>query len=431
MAQASIALSALSAALVHATRNSKPVHRVTVPLDHACVEFKSERFYTLNDRPPSVDRSAIGGLHATSDGHARIHDGFAHHRNAALKILGLPEDATKQDIDSKIAEWKAIDLETEVFKRGAIIVALRSPEEWDATPQGKAVKDFPISITKVGDAPKGVKSWLTPNAKKCLDGLRVLEMTRVIAAPVAGRTLAAHGADVLWVTSPNLPDLPALDIDTGRGKRTAQLDLNNENDKARFDELLQDADVFIQSYRSGSLAARGFSAEAVASNSKHSIVYGTLSAYGSDGPWSENRGFDSIVQTCSGINVAEARANGQGEASRVLPCQALDHASGYFLATGIMAALYRQMLEGGSYKVEVSLAATMKYLRSLGQYEGRSGFECGDYDTQKDVPEELMESRQSDFGMLKAVKHAASIDGVDVGWKRMPKPLGSDEAVWH
>ena len=374
----------------------------------------------------------MGGLHRTSDGWVRIHDAFAHHANAALRILGLGKDASREDVDDAIAKWKAVELEEASFKRGAVIVKLRSFEEWDPTDQAKAVMDLPIKITKIGDTPtsKGWKQCLRGGDKTCLEGVRVLEMTRVIAAPVAGRTLAAHGADVLWVTSPKLPDLPVVDRDTARGKRTCQLDLNDESDRKRFEELFGETDVFVQSYRSGSLEKKGLGATEIAARSKEGIVCGALSAYGSEGPWSQNRGFDSMVQTCSGINVAEAEAYGEGEASRILPCQAHDHASGYFLATGIMAALYKQAMEGGSYQVEVSLAATMKYLRSLGQFEGKSGFEPKDYKTQKDVLEEFLETKLSDFGDLKAVKHAASIDGVEVGWERMPRPLGSDEAVW-
>ena len=373
----------------------------------------------------------FGGLHATCDGYVRIHDVFAHHRDAALRILGLNGGATREKIDAKIKLWMAVDLETTALEQGAVIVALRSTEQWDATPQGRAVADSPIQITKIGDAPpKGWKPRLDEGADKCLRGVRVLEMTRVIAAPVAGRTLAAHGADVLWVTSPKLPSLQALDVDTGRGKRSCHLDLDDQNDKRWFEGLVSEADVFLQSYRGGSLAGRGFGVLDVAKRSKEGIVVGTLSAYGSEGPWRAKRGFDSMVQTCSGLNVAEAERYGEGEVAKALPCQALDHASAYFLATGIMAALYRQAMEGGSYQVEVSLAATMKYLRSLGQLEGKSGFECGDNETQKDVPEEFFETRASDFGNLKAVKHTASIDGVDVGWEKMPKPLGSNDAAW-
>jgi hypothetical protein len=130
------------------------------------------------------------------------------------------------------------------------------------------------------------------------------------------------------------------------------------------------------------------------------------------------------------MNFSEAEHYGAGETARTLPFQALDSASGFFLAAGISAALYKQATEGGSYEVNVSLAGTMKFLRSLGQYEGSSGFQCKQYKTQDDVPAEWMEERESAFGLIKAVTHSASVEGMDVGWEIMPKPLGSDQAVW-
>lgn len=232
----------------------------------------------------------------------------------------------------------------------------------------------------------------------------------------------------MWITSPSLPDLPDVDVDVSRGKRTVQLDIKKADDKSRLLDLLCTADVFIQSYRPGSLAAQGLSnEELIALNPR--LIIASLNAYGPDGPWSQRRGFDSLVQTCSGINVADAERYGPGEAARVLPCQALDHGSGYLLATGIMAALYKRATKGGSYEVKVSLAGVMRYLRSLGQYEGKSGFDRKDFKRPEDVTEYL-ETRQTGLGELQAVKHAARIHGIDVGWKHMPKPMGSDDAVW-
>lgn len=232
----------------------------------------------------------------------------------------------------------------------------------------------------------------------------------------------------MWITSPSLPDLPDTDIDVSRGKRTIQLDIKKEDDKAKLLGLLSTADVFIQSYRPGSLAAQGLSNEELLALNPRLIIT-SLNAYGPDGPWSQRRGFDSLVQTCSGINVADAERYGAGEAARVLPCQALDHGSGYLLATGIMAALYKQATEGGSYEVKVSLAGVMRYLRSLGQYEGKTGFDRKDFKRPEDV-NEYLETRQTDFGELQAVRHTARINELDIGWEHMPKPLGSDEAVW-
>ncbi|PVI05613.1 CoA-transferase family III [Periconia macrospinosa] len=429
LAQASIALSALTASLFYSTRNRCSVPKVTVPSEHACVEFKSERLYVLNAKPPSLPWGTIGGLHKCADGFVRVHDSFPHHRANVLRMLGLPDDAPREEVATKMLLWRAEELESEAVGYGAVIAALRSFKEWDAHPQSMAIADFPIDLRKLGDGspccppvPSGVGNV------KCLQGIRVVEMSRVIAAPVAGRTLAAHGADVIWVTSPTLPDLPDLDRDLARGKRTVQLDIKQEDDMAKLLELLRTADVFIQSYRPGSLSEQGLSIEEL-KNLNPNLIIANLSAYGPSGPWAQRRGFDSLVQTCSGLNVAEADRYGEGEPAHVLPCQALDHGAGYFLAAGIMAALHTRAIHGGSLEVNVSLAGVMRYLRSLGRYVDRTGYGRKDFATSVEVGNYL-ETRQSEFGALKAVKHSATIEGIGVGWDVMPKPLGSDLPVW-
>jgi crotonobetainyl-CoA:carnitine CoA-transferase CaiB-like acyl-CoA transferase len=222
-----------------------------------------------------------------------------------------------------------------------------------------------------------------------------------------------------------------MDRDFGRGKRTIHLDLKLEGDRDDLSKLLDDAHVFIQGFRPGSLASRGFSAEEIAKRWEgRNIICANMSAYGPHGPWAKKRGFDSLVQTCSGMNVSEAEHFGGGEVARPTPCQALDHAGGYFLCAGVLAALHKQATEGGSWEVNVSLAGVMKYLRSLGQLEGRSGFEAKDYTCTADVPNEYLEKTYTGFGDLIAVRHSAAIDGVNVGWDIMPKPLGSDEKKW-
>ncbi|KAF8860194.1 CAIB/BAIF family enzyme [Acephala macrosclerotiorum] len=428
LAQISIALSALIAALIHSLRNNIPVPHVTVRLQHVVIEFKSERLYLLDGKPGALSWGPIGGLHKAADGYVRIHDNFPNHREGALKLLGCPSMATREDVAKAVLKWKAVDLEAAAFENSIVISALRSYKEWDIHPQAKAISNLPITIRKIADGPPGLPSHLGSRNDRCLRGLKVLELSRVIAAPVAGKTLAAHGADVIWITSPNLPDLPGLDLDLGRGKRTVQLDLNTETDHSTLRNLAKDAHVFIQGYRPGSLAAKGFSPEDLA-KLHPGIIYGTMSAYGPEGPWSKNRGFDSLVQTCSGMNVSEAEHFGEGEVARPTPCQALDHAAGYFLATGIPAALYKKATEGGSYAVDVSLAGTMKYLRSLGQYEGKTGFDCWDPRKSAEV-EEYLETRDTAFGELRAVRHSASVEGAMPGWDIMPKPLGSDRAEW-
>ncbi|OJZ91389.1 hypothetical protein ASPFODRAFT_41819 [Aspergillus luchuensis CBS 106.47] len=432
IAQASIALSALLASQIHSLRNNIAPPKVTVPYDHACIEFNSARLYTLNGQPPSSDWGLIGGLYRSSDGYVRVHDSFPNHREGTKSLLGCSPTATRDDVASKISAWRSVDLETTAVDAKLAITALRSYEQWDVLPQAKAIADFPILLRKIGDAPAGLPARIGPHADKCLRGLRVLELSRVIAAPLCGKTLAAHGADVLWVTSPHLPDLPGLDREFGRGKRTVQFDLQDEQDTEEFFALLDDTDVFIQGYRPGSLAARGLSPESIMNRRPNrGIIYANMSAYGPDGPWSARRGFDSLVQTCSGMNVSEAEHFGAGEAARPLPCQALDHAGGFFLASGIMAALYKQATEGGSWQVDVSLAGVMKYLRSLGQYEGKTGFQGSpDYTRPQNVPTEYFETRSTGFGEMTAIRHAANIEGVEIGCEVMPKPLGSDEKRW-
>ncbi|TRX90906.1 hypothetical protein FHL15_008111 [Xylaria flabelliformis] len=456
LAQGTIALSALGAAVAHsaltctATTSSSDksrIPRTTVSLRHAVLEFQCERLYTLAGKPPAETWGPIGGLHPTADGHVRIHDAFPHHRKGALQLLGLPETCTdRAAVSERTRRWKSVELETvAVEEKGLAIYALRSFEEWDATPQARAMVDLPVRLRRVD-----ISSPPTPvihrrreeaSTQRCLSGLRVLELSRVIAAPVAGKTLAAHGADVLWVTSPHLPDLSGLDREFARGKRSIQLDLDSANDRARFLTLARTADVVVQGYRPGSLAAHGLDAEELG-KANPGIIVANLSAFGPEGPWKDRRGFDSLVQACSGINVAEAAAYGEGEASRALPCQALDHGAGYLLATGICAAVYHREKDReigrsvGAYVVDVSLAGVGKYLRSLGQFEGRSGFEgedctvLGRDEGRREEEGALFETRHTQFGEMRFLRHSASVDGFNPDWDRMPSLLGSDEAVW-
>ncbi|KAF7196893.1 Acetyl-coenzyme A transferase nodX [Pseudocercospora fuligena] len=428
LAQASIALSALAAASVDALHNNALARKVTVPLRHAGVEFDSEKHYFLDGRPAESGWGPLGGLHQTADGYIRMHDSFPNHRKAACDLLGLNEQtATREDVAEKLKHWRALEIEDAAMKNNAVIYALRSYQEWDRLPQAKSVPSFPIFVRKISDeGPKGLPSHMPKAADRCLRGLRVIDFTRVIAGPVAGKTLAAHGADVIWVTSPNLLSQPALDIDVQRGKRTIRLDLKKAEDLETLRGLAKNADVFLQSYRPGSFAAKELGPEDLA-KLRPGIIYASLNAWGNEGPWAHNRGFDSIVQTVSGMNVSEAEHFGTSPA-KAMPAQALDHAAGYLLATGISAALYKRATEGGSWEVTVSLAGVMKYLRSLGQHPGRSGFECAGL--AEGELESFLEERETGFGTLRAVSHSAQVEGKEPGWDVMPKPLGSDEARW-
>ena len=428
LAQSTIALSALGAALVQSLRRPPSIPKVTIPLRHSLLEFKIEQLFWIKGKQPPSSWGPIGGLHASEDGYVRIHDNFANHREGALKVLGLGSESNREDVATQVMKWKKVDLEEAGHQNKLAIYALRSFEEWDALPHASAVTNFPIILRKISDeGPKGLPTNMKQGADRCLRGLRVLELSRVLAAPTAGKTLAAHGADVLWVTSPNLPDLPSLDPNLSRGKRTIQLELNDKRDAEKMRELIKEGDVFIQGYRYGSLTGRGFGAKELAAL-KPGLIYANLSAFGPTGPWSDRRGFDSLVQTCSGINVSEAEHYGEGAVARPMPCQALDYAAGYFLAAGISAALYKKATEGGSWEVHVSLASVMKYLRSLRQRPAKEGF--AHQDPTKDAPDVYFEERESGFGQCRGLKHAAIVDGAMPGWDHMPKPLGSDKPCW-
>ncbi|KAK0382996.1 hypothetical protein NLU13_8912 [Sarocladium strictum] len=426
-------LSSLTPALLLAHRNSlSSPPQVTLDPLHAAALYSSERLYTLDGNPSVTDRILIGGLHPTGgNGHVRIHDGFPNHRSGALKLLGLPETATREDVTSACLTYpSSLALETAAHKAGLPIYALRSPAEWASHPQSSHTSSNPIILTALPSSPTTTPPPLPP-ADRCLSGIRILDLSRVVAAPSAGKHLASHGADILWITSPNLPDLPVLDVEFSRGKRSVSLDLTDARDKATLFDLVRSCDVFLQSYRPGSLAAKGFSPEELVRINPN-IIYATLSAFGPDGPWAENRGFDSLVQTCTGMNYSEAEASGTGQPALPLPCQALDHGAGHLLASGICAALYHRATKGGAYKVEVSLAATQKFLESMGRIPGVEGFKVEKAEGQTSFPDEIFEERelQDGLGRMRYVKAAGSIEGAEVGWERMPGRRGRDKPEW-
>ena len=246
----------------------------------------------------------------------------------------------------------------------------------------------------------------------------MLDLTRVIAGPVCGRALAAHGAEVMRITAPHLPGLAELDIDTGRGKLSAALDLRAAEDRERLAGLLRQAHIFVQGYRPGSLAKLGFSPEACA-ELRPGIIAVTLSAYGHQGPWAARRGFDSLVQNASGLNVAEAEA-ADVPAPKELPAQALDHASGYLMAFGAMMALARKAREGGSWHVRVSLAQTGHWLSQLDRLEG--GFACPDI--KFEAISDLLEAADTPFGRLTYVRHAAALSKTAGGLDASARAIG-------
>ncbi len=416
-AQCAIAAAGLAAATLHEARGGA-AQSVTVDRRHACAEFRSERLLRV-DGTTRAAWDAIAGLYPVADGWLRLHTNFPHHRDGILRLLACAHE--RAAVAAALRTRQAVPFEAEATEAGLCVAALRDFATWDAHPQGQAVPTRPLlAIERVGDAP----ARLPAVASRPLAGIRVLDLTRVIAGPVCARTLASHGAEVLRITAPHLPALDRLDIDTGRGKRAAQLDLRRPADRRRLADLVRGADVFVQGYRPGALAALGFGPEALA-RLRPGIVVASLSAYGAAGPWSGKRGFDSLVQTATGFNAAEAEAVGDA-APRPLPAQALDFATGHLLAAGTIAALIRRGAAGGSWHVQASLARTGAWLRGLGPVA--DGFSPAD--PADDDFAEFLEETATPFGTVRAVRPPAILSATPARFATPPVPRDAHPPAW-
>jgi hypothetical protein len=422
-AQAATAAGALAAVQLGRLRGG-PEQQLRVDMRHAALECCT--FFRIDGQSlPLWDK--LSGLYPCGDdegraGWVRIHTNFAHHRDGALRLLGLPAGPGTEPAAVKRAlyDWTALDFEQAAADAGLVVAALRSFDEWDRHPQGMAVAGQPLlQWQRLGDAPRRAWPALPPGGRP-LQGLRVLDLTRILAGPVGTRALAAHGADVLLVNSPHLPNIEAL-AETSRGKLSAWADLRDAAQRQAFDAVLRDAHVLVQGYRPGGLAALGYGAEALAA-AHPGIVAVSLSAYGPDGPWAGRRGFDSLVQTASGFNLAEAQALGSGP-PRALPMQILDHASGHLIALAACAALWRQQHEGGSWHVQVSLARTGQWLRGLGRV-------AHGFDAPKPDFTPYLQTTDSGFGRLTALRHAAQLSHTATDWPRPSVPPGTHPLAW-
>ncbi|KAF7346016.1 Beta-hexosaminidase [Mycena sanguinolenta] len=347
IAQTAIGVSGLSAAHFHFLRTGVD-QEITVDARHAVLEFYSEAWHTVDGSLSAPIWDDIAGIYRTKDGHVRIHTNFPHHRLGILSILEIPDaEATRARVQSALDTWNAVELETEAAAKGMCATALRSYAEWSLHPHAKAL-----------EGAMRRKREICGDFARPLEGIRMCDLSRVLAGPVAGRTLA----DVLLITSP----APAQPTKPGHHEKLKQ--------------LAATADVFLQAYRPGGLQAKGFGPQELAAL-RPGIVTANLTAWGWEGPWKDRRGFDSLVQTATGFNVAEGAAFAEfagGEKEplqpRPLPMPALDYAAGYLLAFGINAALCKTVTEGGSWEVRVSLAAVGQWIRSLGQLAPEGAF---------------------------------------------------------
>ncbi len=353
-----LALGAVAAQLLAARELSAgPAGPLDLDAAHVGLAFRSERYVRVDGRPVGLGFAPLSRFWRTSDGWLRLHGNYPHHRAAALAVLGA-------DVEAAALRWRAEDLETAVVDAGGAAAAVRTEDEWSAHPHGRVVEELPLlTLRRSADGPPRPAG---------LRGLRVQDLTRVIAGPVATRTLASHGADVLRVDSPRLLDDPDGLLDTGSGKRHVALDLASADGRRTVEELLAGADVVVQGYRPGALDAYGLDPAALADRHPHLVVV-RLSAWGVSGPWRHRRGFDSLVQAATGIAVTY----GNPDAPGALPAQALDHATGHLAAAVVLAALARRATEGGGWHGEVSLAQTAHWLLTAGTVDRASEAEAG------------------------------------------------------
>ncbi|MFK4020717.1 CoA transferase [Streptomyces albogriseolus] len=414
-AGACVGVCALAAAELAARRTGGgEVPAVRVDDGAVATAFVSERHLRTDGRA-AESFAPLSRFWRTADGWVRTHANYPHHRARLLTALGAPEDPDA--VAAVLARRSAREVEETVTAAGGLAVALRTPEEWAAHGQAAAVARLPlVERVRLDAAP--ARQFTAAGGDPLLPaaGLRVLDLTRVVAGPVATRTLALLGADVLRLDPPGLPELPDQHTDTGFGKRSALVDLASGREV--FEELLARADVVVTGYRPGSLDRFGLSAEALAGR-RPGVVVAQLSAWGATGPWAGRRGFDSLVQVATGI----AHIEGEHGRPGTLPAQALDHGTGYLLAAGVLRALSDQADAGGGRLVRVALARTAAEVRAGADSSVAHGGE---------VPATpWLAERNSPLGRLRYALSPVNFAGGPRDWAQPPGAWGADAARWE
>jgi crotonobetainyl-CoA:carnitine CoA-transferase CaiB-like acyl-CoA transferase len=422
----------LAAAALHAARGGAHPRTVRIDRGHVAAAFRSEAWVQVNGAPARAGFAPLSRFWRASDGWVRTHANYPWHGEALLRALGTPGDPER--VAAAIAGLGAREVEDLVVGAGGVAAAVRTEAGWRGEPAGRAIAatrlvegatpqpggwDGVHSIA--GAAPRRRAAGAQPAS-----GLRVLDLTRVIAGPVATRYLAALGADVLRLDPPHRPELPEQTRDGLLGKRSALLDFGAPDGSARLHELLDGADVLVHGYRPHALERFGLGPPTLAERHPGLVVV-SLSAWGSSGPWGGRRGFDSIVQAASGIAVAESP---DGERPGAMPCQLLDHGTGYLCAATVLRALAAQAARGGTLFRELSLARTGQWL--LSQPQGGTVTAADRGQTAADAaPEAWLTTVGSAEGPVTVVRPLGQLDELELAW---PSPLtryGGDPPSWR
>ena len=354
-----------------------------------------------------------------------INGGYPKLRDGLLDLLNCPDSAGP--VRNAVANWAAADLEQAAAERGLCAVQVRTREEWSAHPQGKALAVQPVvEITKIADGPRvpftPVSSLYPPTGLRPLSGLRVLDLTHVIAGPTCAKTLAEQGATVLHVYSPDRPQLPPFDMDTGHGKLSTFLDLKRDEDSNTLRDLVRTADVFSQSYRPGAIAKFGFSPAELA-HMRPGIVAVSCDCYGFDGPWRMHPGFEQLAQAATGI----ATVIGSPDEPKLAPnFYPNDYITGFLAVFGTLAALIRRAEEGGSYHVQVSLCRTAMWLLE----QGLNDAGADSMQVPGAILARYMQETSSALGRLHYLGPVLRYSETPSSWDLPPAPLGAHPPRW-
>lgn len=419
---AAAALAALAAAVADlwCQRGGAP-QAIAVDVRAAAASLLSFVLQRASEPLAVRDPPATVAFFATADRQwIHLHGGFPALHEGTLALLGCADDAAA--IADAVRGWTAAALEEALAERGLCGARLRSAAEWRAHPQGAALAEAPlVAVSRIGDAPPaplpGPRAG-APGARP-LSGVRVLDLTRVLAGPTCARSLAEHGAEVLHVRAPRLPFIEPFVVDTNPGKRSCHLDLDRADDRRRLAALVAGADVFAQGYRPGALERRGFGPAQLAAQ-RPGIVVVSIDCYGHAGPWRERPGWEQLAQTASGMAYAHA-----GGDPILVPAAATDYTTGYLAALGAARALARRAVEGGSWHVQVSLARTAMWIEGLPRAADRPP---AGLDLQALAPWWIR--MDSAWGELHRLGPIARLSDTPPRWDLPPARLGSDPAAW-
>ncbi len=349
------------------------------------------------------------------------HFNLPHLERRVLNVLGA--EPTPESVAAAVRTWDAQALEDAIADDNACGGMVRTSEEWLAHPHGAYLAAQPVvKITKVADsAPEPL-----PEGDQPLSGIRVLDLTRILAGPTASLSLAEHGADVLMVTAPQLPQVTPFVRDTSHGKRSTYLDYINPDDAATLHGLVKDADVFVEGYRPHRLEAHGFGPDELAA-ARPGLIYVSVNCFGSGGPFGDRAGWDQVAQAVTGVCVIQGDATGAGR-PQLTPVYLCDFLTGFLASFGAMVALRRRAIEGGSYRVEVSLAQSAMLLQRQGLI---SDFENAPGElTDAEFENYAVTDEDTIYGDLKSLGPVIRMSATSPRWAGTTPQLGSSRPEW-